>query len=50
MNLKNLEEKLHKEIPLTKFMQLNIDSIKDNTLITKVPLTPNINDKGTGFA
>ncbi|RXI44127.1 thioesterase [Malaciobacter mytili] len=50
MNLKNLEEKLHKEIPLTKFMQLNIDSIKDNTLITKVPLAPNINDKGTGFA
>lgn len=50
MNLKTLEEKLYKEIPLTKFMQLNITSIEDNILITKAPLLPNINDKGTAFA
>ncbi len=50
MNLKALEEKIHNEIPLTKFMQLNIYSLENNTLITKAPLSVNINDKGTGFA
>jgi len=48
--LKELEEKLHNDIPMTKYMQLEVEKIEDNSLITKIPLEPNINDKGTGFA
>ncbi len=48
--LKKLEEKLHNEIPMTKYMQLTLEELNDNNLITKAPLEPNINDKGTGFA
>lgn len=48
--IKELEEKLHKQIPLTKYMQLNVKAIEDEKLITTAPLEPNINDKGTGFA
>jgi len=46
----SLEKKLHNEIPMTKYMELKIDSIDENRLITTIPLKPNINDKGTGFA
>lgn len=48
--LKKLEEKLHNEIPMTKYMQLTLEELNENNLITKAPLKPNINDKGTGFA
>lgn len=48
--LNDLEEKLHTQIPMTKYMQLKVNSINDNKLITTAPLEPNINDKGTGFA
>lgn len=48
--LKKLKEKLHKEIPLTKYMQINPKKIKENKLITTAPIEPNINDKQTGFA
>ncbi len=48
--LKALEEKLHNEIPMTKYMQLKVDSMDEEYLITTAPLEPNINDKGTGFA
>ena len=44
-----LQNKLHKEIPLTKFMQLKIQEYNDNKLITTAPLDVNINDKGTAF-
>ncbi len=47
--IKQLEEKLHNEIPLTKFMNLKIDSYSNNELITSAPLNVNINDKGTAF-
>lgn len=48
--LKKLKEKLHKEIPLTKYMQINPKEIKENKLITTAPIEQNINDKQTGFA
>jgi len=44
-----LQNKLHSEIPLTKLMQLTIDTYSDKELITKAPLDININDKGTAF-
>lgn len=50
MTLEQLEEKLHKQIPLTKYMQIKASKINEQELITKAPIQPNINDKGTGFA
>ena len=48
--LNKLKNKLHKQIPLTKYMQIDPIQIKDNKLITTAPIKPNINDKQTGFA
>lgn len=48
--LEELEKKLYSEIPLTKYMGLEIKSIDENFFITKAPIKPNINDKGTAFA
>lgn len=50
MDLKALKYKLHSQIPLTKFMQIDIKEIKNNCLITTAPIEKNINDKQTGFA
>jgi len=47
--IKQLEEKLHDEIPLTKLMKLKINSYTQKELITSAPLDININDKGTAF-
>ncbi len=47
--IKQLEEKLHKEIPLTKLMDLKIINYNDKELVTTAPLNININDKGTAF-
>ena len=47
--IKQLEEKLHNEIPLTKFMDIKICDYTDTQLITTAPLKININDKGTAF-
>lgn len=47
--IKQLEEKLHKNIPLTKFMDFKIINYDDKELITTAPLDININDKGTAF-
>ena len=44
-----LQKKLHNEIPLTKVMDIKIDTYNKNELITKAPLAININDKGTAF-
>jgi thioesterase domain-containing protein len=38
------------EIPLTAAMQLRVDSYDGSSLVLKVPLQVNINDKGTAFA
>ncbi|MBF7070662.1 thioesterase domain-containing protein [Aliarcobacter butzleri] len=47
--IKILENKLHNEIPLTKFMDLKITKHDEKELITIAPLNKNINDKGTAF-
>lgn len=47
--IKILENKLHNEIPLTKFMDLKITKYDEKELITLAPLNKNINDKGTAF-
>jgi len=47
--IKQLEKKLHNEIPLTKLMKLKIDKYTSKKLITSAPLDININDKGTAF-
>ncbi|MCG3696719.1 thioesterase domain-containing protein [Aliarcobacter butzleri] len=47
--IKILENKLHNEIPLTKFMDLKITKYDEKELITVAPLNKNINDKGTAF-
>lgn len=41
---------LHTETPLTAAMQMSLQSFDGKTLVLKVPLTPNVNDKGTAFA
>lgn len=40
----------HTEIPLTAAMDLQVASFDGRTLVLRVPLAPNINDKGTAFA
>ncbi len=41
---------LREEIPLTAAMSLGLQSFDGDTLVLRVPLAPNINDKGTAFA
>ena len=41
---------LHREIPLTAAMQLSLQSFDGETLVFRVPLAPNVNDKGTAIA
>lgn len=46
---KELEKKLHTQIPLTRLMNLKVENYDDEKLITTAPLDININDKGTAF-
>lgn len=45
-----LEATWHKSIPLSKSMQLTIESFDNNILVSKAKLAPNINVHGTAFA
>ena len=47
--INELQNKLHNEIPLTKFMNIKIEKYDESELITTAPLDVNINDKGTAF-
>lgn len=47
--INELQNKLHNEIPLTKFMNIKIENYDESKLITIAPLDVNINDKGTAF-
>lgn len=47
--LKKLEKRLHHEIPMTKYMKLQLESLNDKELISTIPIDVNINDKGTAF-
>ncbi len=48
-NIQALQNTLHTKIPLTKFMDVQIESYDEKYFITNAPLEPNINDKGTAF-
>ena len=47
--IKELQNKLHNEIPLTKIMEIKIQNYNNQELITTASLGININDKGTAF-
>ena len=47
--IQELQNKLHNEIPLTKYMNIKIQEYNQTELITTAPLSININDKGTAF-
>ena len=52
-NDKNISHKLSEffqaHLPITQFMELDVDSYDGQTLSLKAPLGPNINDKQTAF-
>jgi len=50
ISIKHFEKLIHKKIPISKKMGINIISYDKNKLIVKAPLKPNKNDKGIGFA
>lgn len=45
-----LVARVRHEIPLTTAMQLAVEDYDGHTLVLRLPLPPNINDKGTAFA
>ncbi|PLY08974.1 MAG: thioesterase [Arcobacter sp.] len=47
--IKDIENKIHTQIPMTRLMQLELKSIDNTRLITTAPLHINVNDKGTAF-
>lgn len=47
--INELQKKLHNEIPLTKVMNIQIQTYNEKELITTAPLDININDKCTAF-
>lgn len=47
--IKELQNKLYNEIPLTKIMEIKIQNYNNQELITTASLGININDKGTVF-
>lgn len=49
MEMKSLEEYLHKHIPLSKAMQASVIEADLNKVILSAPLLPNINHIGTAF-
>ena len=46
----NLQDKIHRHIPLAKAMQFTIDELNTGGIRVSAPLEPNINIHGTGFA
>jgi thioesterase domain-containing protein len=49
MTPQTLQDKLHTQVPMTKLMQLHIQEVSEQRLISTAPLDININDKGTAF-
>lgn len=49
MNIKKLEALIHKKIPMTKLMKIQLKELNNDYLHTTVPLKININDKNTAF-
>ncbi|RXJ82018.1 YiiD C-terminal domain-containing protein [Arcobacter sp. F2176] len=49
MIIKEIENKIHTQIPMTKLMKLELKDLNETQLITTAPLDINVNDKGTAF-
>ncbi len=49
-HLTQLEEKIHRGIPLSEAMQFEIADLTANSIRVQAPLAPNVNVHGTGFA
>ena len=47
--LTQLRDVLHKEIPLTRAMGVEVESYDGSCLVLAAPLAPNINHKSTAF-
>ena len=45
-----LQDRIHRHIPLAKAMQFTIDELEPGGIRVSAPLEPNINIHGTGFA
>lgn len=43
-----VQEYLHRHIPLSKAMEVSVDSLQDGVIMT-APLDPNLNHRGTAF-
>lgn len=48
--IRELQTYLNEHIPITREMRLHLEHVADGELVMAAPLTPNHNDKGTGFA
>ena len=44
-----LEDFLHRHIPLSKAMGVSVASVDEDTVVLRAPLAPNINHRGTVF-
>ena len=44
-----LQDLIHREVPLTRVMELRVTDYRDDTLTLKAPVAPNINIHGTAF-
>ena len=44
-----LQQYLHRSIPLSQAMQVGVDAIEAQRLVLSAPLTPNLNQHGTVF-
>jgi len=49
MNISDLEEYLHRQIPLSAAMQVSVRSATADSVVLAAPLEPNINHKSTAF-
>jgi thioesterase domain-containing protein len=49
MLLLDLQAYLHAHIPLSKSMEVAVDSVSDTTVVLRAPLAPNINHRDTAF-
>ena len=47
--IKEIQNKIHTQIPITKLMKVKLEKLDQTKLITTAPLNINTNDKGTAF-
>ncbi len=45
----HFETYLHRELPISRFMQVSVAEVSEQKVLLRAPLAPNKNDKNTGF-